>query len=66
MVINMKKNTTVITNIHDIQSGLNTHHHDQVIFPVSFKVIKIKVNSPPNPMEHPELLAGCDIILFLL
>ncbi len=42
-----------------IQSGDNTHHQDQLIFPNSFKVINTIVSSPVNPspaLEDDKLL----------
>jgi hypothetical protein len=45
----IKPNNPINSNIRKvipavIHSGLNTHHQDQVILPVSFKTTKIIVN----------------------
>jgi len=37
-----------------IQSGDKTHHHDHVILPINFNVIKTIVKSPTKPIP-PEL-----------
>jgi hypothetical protein len=38
-----------------IQIGERTHHHDQVIYPVNFKVMKTIVNRPIKLMPPPEV-----------
>lgn len=48
----------------EIQMGDNTHHHDHVIFPRSFRIINTMVNSPVNPIPPVlELLVFSDIRL---
>lgn len=41
---------TRITNPIDIHIGDNTHHHDQSILPISFRVMNTTVSRPQNPM----------------
>lgn len=43
--------------IHEIHSGLNTHHQDHVatiVVSVSFKIINTIVNNPTNPIPPDE------------
>ena len=37
-----------------IHSGDNTHHHDQLILSINFRVTKTIVKSPMNPIPLPD------------
>jgi len=46
-----RKTMTMIKAIpKEIHSGDNTHHHDQVMYPVSFNPIKRIVSNPAKPI----------------
>jgi hypothetical protein len=47
-----------------IQIGGRTHHQDQLIFPISFSVMKTIVRRPANPIP-PELLLDSLIVTLL-
>ncbi len=42
--------STISASSQETQSGDRTHHHDQVMIPVSFRTIKAMVNSPVKPI----------------
>jgi len=43
------------------QSGAVTHHQDQSIYPVNFRVMKIKNMNPKNPIPPEDLFS--DILI---
>jgi len=47
-------------------NGDVTHHQDQLINPVNFKVIKIKNISPKNPIPPDDLELLSDILLYVV
>jgi len=47
-------------------NGAVTHHQDQLINPVNFKVIKIKNISPKNPIPPDELELLSDMLLYVV
>jgi len=49
----------------EIQIGDKTHHQDHVIIPNSFKVIKISVSRPQNPMPPDAEFDELDICISL-
>ena len=49
-------------NASPSQSGLNTHHHDQVIYPVNFSPINKIVRRPANPT--PPLLVVLESLIY--
>ena len=68
-IIAIKTATTTIAspNVIGIQSGLVTHHHDQVAtcpMPANFSTKKIKNNTVPNPI--PLLVTTCFSISYYL
>ncbi len=55
----------VTKRINEIQRGDNTHHQDQLMYPVNFKTIKTIVSKPEKPMPLLELLDD-DLLLIIL
>jgi lysophospholipid acyltransferase (LPLAT)-like uncharacterized protein len=45
-----QSSNTTIASAALTQSGETTHHHDQVIIPASFAIVKIIVSHPASPM----------------
>lgn len=62
----IKKTTRMIvhTNKMLIHTGDSTHHHDHVILPSSFSVIKISVSSPVKPI--PLLCADEELLMLAI
>ena len=58
----MRIATTAKTDIH---SGDNTHHQDQVIYPVSFRPTNRTVNKPAKPIPPLDEFDVFDILNLL-
>ena len=49
-----------------IQSGLVTHHHDQSMLPVNFKIMNMRNNTVPRPKPFDVLLFAILFICYLI
>jgi hypothetical protein len=63
MIITIKTNRP--SNANPPHNGAVTHHQDQLMNPVSFKVIKIKNIRPRIPIPPEELELLLDIVFLL-
>ena len=53
----------ITTRISEIHIGERTHHHDQLMYPSIFKVIKTMVSNPVKPIPPDEELPNMNKIM---